>query len=185
VDWEWDGVMHEDCAVFYKVAEEFGGLSNMHNGYPLLVDGVEWGSSEALYQACRYPHQPEWQDEIWEAPHAFVAKLKSKKGGRREQSRKDWDSVRVEIMRWCLRLKLNQHFGRFYDLLRKSGNLAIVERSRKDRFWGAVLEEDGVLRGENQLGRLLMELRDETREWLKGDDDEARWPAPVWPLIVA
>jgi hypothetical protein len=36
-----------------------------------------------------------------------------------------------------------------------------VEQSRKDRFWGAVLERDGVLRGENHLGRLLMELREE------------------------
>lgn len=113
------------------------------------------------------------------------AKMAAKKGGRRAQSRKDWDSVRVEIMRWCLQMKLDQHFGRFYNSLRKSGDRPIVERSRRDRFWGAVLEEDGVLRGKNQLGRLLMELRDESLEWMNGDDDEAEWPTPVWPLIVA
>jgi len=183
VNWEWDGVENENCAVVFKVAEEFGGLSNMHNGYTLQVDGVKWGSSEALYQACRYPHEPEWQREIREAPHAMRAKMAAKKEGRRAQSRPDWDAVRVEIMRWCLREKLDQHFGEFYSLLRKSGDRAIVEKSRKDRFWGAVLEKDGVLRGQNRLGMLLMEIRDETVEWMNGDDDEAVWPEPAPPQI--
>lgn len=183
MDWEWNGVERENCAVVFKVAEEFGGLSNMHNGYPLQVDGVEWGSSEALYQACRYPHQPEWQREIREAPHAMRAKMAAKRDGRRAQSRQDWDSVRVEIMRWCLQLKLDQHFGEFYNLLRNSGDRAIVEKSRRDRVWGAVLEKDGVLRGENRLGRLLMEIRDKTVEWMNGDDDEAEWLAPAPPPI--
>jgi hypothetical protein len=38
--------------------------------------------------------------------------------------------------------------------------MPIVERSSKDSFWGAILGEDGVLRGENRLGILLMDLRD-------------------------
>lgn len=35
-----------------------------------------------------------------------------------------------------------------------------MERSRKDTFWGAVLGDDDVLRGQNRLGQLLVELRD-------------------------
>jgi ribA/ribD-fused uncharacterized protein len=90
------------------------------------------------------------------------AKMKAKKEGRRkEHSQPDWEEVQVEIMRWCLRVKLAQHLKKFGGLLRWSAPRAIVERSRKDRFWGAVLERDGVLRGENRLGRLLMELREE------------------------
>ena len=69
--------------------------------------------------------------------------------------------VQVEIMRWCLRVKLAQHVTKFGGLLRGSAPRPIVERSRKDRSWGAVLEKDGVLRGENRLGLLLMGLRDE------------------------
>jgi hypothetical protein len=64
-------------------------------------------------------------------------------------------------MRWCLRVKLAQHFTKFGGLLRRGAPRPIVERSRKDRFWGAVLEKDGVLRGQNRLGLLLMGLRDE------------------------
>jgi ribA/ribD-fused uncharacterized protein len=124
------------------------------------VAGQAIGSSEALYQACRYPHRPDWQREIVEA-HAMLAKMKSKKDGRRQQSRPDWPEVQLDVMRWVLRVKLALHLRRFGGLLLSSGSRSIVEQSKRDRFWGAVPEEDKVLRGENWLGRLLMELREE------------------------
>jgi hypothetical protein len=34
-----------------------------------------------------------------------------------------------------------------------------VEKSRKDRFWGAVEDREGILHGCNKLRQLLMELR--------------------------
>jgi predicted NAD-dependent protein-ADP-ribosyltransferase YbiA (DUF1768 family) len=86
-------------------------------------------------------------------------------------------------MRWCLRIKLEQHFGEVYKLLRSTGERAIVERSRRDRFWGAVLEGPDLLCGYNQLGRLLMDLRDEVAEWMNGADDDEEWPAAVPPPI--
>jgi ribA/ribD-fused uncharacterized protein len=148
--------------VFYKVSDEYGGLSNVSNEFPLQVNGLRVGSSEALYQACRFPHRPDWQREILDAPHAMPAKMKAKKKGRRKKHlRPDWEQVQEAVMRWCLRVKLAQHLQRFGGLLRWSAPRPIVERSRSDRFWGAVLEKDGVLRGQNHLGRLLMGLRDE------------------------
>jgi type I restriction enzyme S subunit len=155
-------MVHENCLVFFKVGEEWGGLSNMSNEFPLRVNGLRIGSSEALYQACRFPHRPDWQREILEAPHAMQAKMKSKKEGRRkEHTRPDWEAIQVEVMRWSLRVKLAQHVTKFGGLLRWSAPRPIVERSQKDRIWGAVLEKDGVLRGQNRLGQLLMELREE------------------------
>jgi len=74
-------------------------------------------------------------------------------------------------MRWCLRVKLAQHYKRFGGLLKWSAPRAIVERSSKDRFWGAVLERDGVLRGENHLGQLLMELRQELLTRKQGGEE--------------
>ena len=161
MNWEWEGTVHQGCVVFFKVGGEYGGLSNMSNDFPLRVNGLRIGSSEALYQACRFPHRPDWQQEILAAPHAMQAKMKAKKQGRRPQSRPDWAQVQLDVMRWCLRMKLPQHFKRFGGLLRWSAPRAIVERSHRDRFWGAVLEADGVLHGENRLGQLLMELREE------------------------
>ena len=42
-------------AVFRKTKERFGALSNMAGGFPLHVNGVKIRTSEALYQACRFP----------------------------------------------------------------------------------------------------------------------------------
>src|SRR5262245_35960788 len=162
MNWEGEGTAHENCVVFFKVKEEWGGLSNMSNDFPLRVNGRRVGSSEALYQACRFPHRADWQQEVLDAPHAMRAKMAAKKEGRRRTgSRPDWEQAQQEVMRWCLSVKLAQQFERFGGLLRRTSPRPIVERSRKDRFWGAVLEADGVLRGQNHLGLLLMELRDE------------------------
>lgn len=85
----------------------------------------------------RFPHRPDWQKEILDAPHAMQAKMKSKKEGRRTSgSRADWQEVQVAVMRWVLRVKLVGHPREFGRLLRTTMNLPIVERSRKDRYWG-------------------------------------------------
>ena len=183
MDWEFNGVLRRECAVVFRVREQFGGLSNMANDFPLVVGQETLKSSEALYQACRYPHRPEWQREIMNAPHAMRAKMAAKRDGRRNDSRTDWDTVRVTVMRWCLRVKLENNFGEFFNLLKSTDERPIVERSRRDRFWGAVLEKDGVLRGQNTLGKLLVELRNEVVAWMCAPDDAEEWPGVTAPRI--
>ena len=144
--------------VFLKTNEPFGGLSNMAGGYPLYIQGVRIRTSEALYQACRFPHLPHVQRLIIEQASPMTAKMKSKPY--REDSRPDWDGVRVKVMRWCLRVKLAQNWSKFSGLLLRSGNSPIVEESRRDDFWGAKRVDQHILVGRNVLGRLLMELRE-------------------------
>ena len=148
-------------AVFLKTKEEYGGLSNMAGGFPLRVNGLRILTSEALYQACRFPHRSDLQRLIIAQSSPMTAKMKSKP--HRRDSRQDWDRVRVGVMRWCLRVKLAQHWDTFSRLLLSTENLPIVEQSRKDDFWGAKPAEEGTLRGVNALGRLLMELRELVR----------------------
>ena len=149
-----------------KTKEAFGGLSNMAGGFPLQVNGLRILTSEALYQACRFPHLPEVQRLIIEQASPMTAKMKSKPY--RRDSRSDWTQVRVKIMRWCLRVKLARNWGTFSELLLKTGNRPIVEQSRKDDFWGAKEMDERVLVGRNVLGRLLMELREAVKT---GDQD--------------
>lgn len=151
-----DQVVH-----FCKTREAFGGLSNMAAGFQLTVNAIEIRTPEALYQACRFPHLPDVQRVIIAQRSPMTAKMKSKMY--RNQTRPDWDAVRVDIMRWCLRVKLAQHWDSFGELLRSTGDGPIVEVSRKDPFWGARPAEDGRLMGLNVLGRLLRQLRDELR----------------------
>lgn len=147
--------------VFRKTNERFGGLSNMAPGFPLYVNGIEIRTSEALYQACRFPRKPEIQLLIIDQHSPMTAKMKSRRY--REDTRPDWKKVRVKVMRWCLRVKLVQNWRQFSELLLATGNLPIVEESRKDDFWGTKAAEGKILVGVNALGRLLMELREELR----------------------
>lgn len=148
-------------AVFFKTREQYGGLSNMAAGFPLCINGVIIHTSEALYQACRFPHKPEIQRQIINERNPFSAKMCSRSFI--NDTRPDWDSVRISVMRWCLRIKLTQHWNTFSGLLMETGNRPIVEQSRKDDFWGAKVDRNGKLVGINVLGRLLMELREEIR----------------------
>ena len=147
--------------VFLKTSEPFGGLSNMAPGFPLRLNGIHIRTSEALYQACRFPHMPNVQRQIIGERSPMTAKMRSKPF--RKDSRPDWDAVRVKIMRWCLRVKLVQNWKKFGDLLLATGERPIVEQSRNDDFWGAKITEDGLLVGMNVLGRLLMELREQMK----------------------
>ena len=63
-------------------------------------------------------------------------------------------------------------------MLLSTNDKPIVEDSHRDRFWGAVLQENGTLVGENVLGRLLMELR----ESLKNNKSIDIWKA-IPPMI--
>ena len=148
-------------AAFRKTKERFGGLSNMASGFPIVVNGIRIPTSEALYQACRYPNRPDVQRLIIGQRSPMTAKMKAKRFI--NDTRRDWDNVRVTIMRWCLRVKLAQHWNNFGRLLLSTGDAPIVEDSRKDAFWGAKRTDEGELVGTNALGRLLMELREELR----------------------
>ena len=153
--------VRNEVVSFLKTDGEFGGLSNMAGGYPLLVNGLHVRSSEHLYQALKFPGYPSVQLEILEKPSPLVAKWTAKRKDHKPFIRDDWEEVKLEVMDYCLRVKLITHWVKFGDLLRSTGHRDIVEvSSKKDRFWGAV-DEGVVLRGHNHLGRLLTTLRNE------------------------
>ena len=153
--------------VFRKTNEEpYGAFSNMKGGFPLTLNGKIWLTSEALYQACRFPNHPDIQEEIRLQKSPMAAKMKSKPHRPVElgKNRLDWDDVRIPTMAWCLRVKLAQHFNKFSKILLQSGNQPIVEWSHKDQFWGATGGKYDnppiTLTGHNHLGNLLMQLRE-------------------------
>ena len=164
------------CVAFRKTNEEFGGLSNMASGFPILVNGVQIRTAEALYQSCRFPHRPDIQKIIIDQVSPMTAKMKGRPY--QSESRPDWYRVRINIMRWCLRVKLVQHWERFSALLISTGEHPIVEESKRDPFWGAQPYHDQVLVGFNVLGRLLMELREEV---MSSQIDPHQ---PVMPLLI-
>jgi type I restriction enzyme, S subunit len=166
-----------ESAVFLRTNERYGGLSNMAPGFPLFINGVRIRTSEALYQACRFPRRPDVQQQIIDDPSPMTAKMRSKPF--RRDTRSDWDTVRVNIMRWCLRVKLAQNWQTFGRVLLSTGDMPIVEKKvRRPDFWGASEMPGGLLVGMNVLGRLLMELREQLRS------NEAESLQLIEPLAV-
>ena len=154
------------CLVFFNAKQPYFELSNMATEYPIKFDGKVWNSSEALYQACKYANDLEVlpksgnatianvRERILKSKNAMAAKMTQKCA--KNYIRPDWDEIKIEVMLLVLLLKYKQHIKvRMPLAYAKEEGLQIVERSSKDKFWGAVLDkESNMLVGKNMLGRL-------------------------------
>lgn len=147
-------------------------LSNMAGGMPILSGKLRFHSSEQLYQACKYlpnvkcipasakePVEPHVQKRILESKAPRGAKMTQKCAVKAGLVRADWEEIKVDCMLWVLELKLRWNPNTFGAVLKATGNRMIVEKSKKDTFWGCV-QNGNVFDGENQLGRLLVKVRD-------------------------
>lgn len=135
-------------------------LFNITAGFPLQVNDISIPTVEVLYQLCRFPDRPDIQEEIISCESLIAMRMKIQKY--KSLSRTDWDSVKTDIMWWCLRLKLAQHTSQIAEALESTENKMIVEESYKDRFWATVRSKENTneLIGENQMGKLLVRLRE-------------------------
>ena len=134
-------------------------LANMTDGYALKLGLASVRTSEHLYQASKLPHN----DRLSVLAAAKGRQAKTAAYEVRELWHPDWCDIRVQVMRWCLAVKLNQHWDQIAPLLVATDALTIVEWSRKDSFWGALPQGDGTLVGSNYLGTLWEELREPAR----------------------
>lgn len=149
----------DDVASFCKVADPLGSLSNMYNRAPIVVDGVTWKSSEALYQALRFPDHPELQEAIRNESNAYTAKVLAHEN--KHLTRPDWNEVNHQAMAWVITLKEAQSEVFRKDLASTEGR-DIVELSVKDDHWGAKPKGDQLV-GHDVLGFQLTQLRDGAR----------------------
>jgi hypothetical protein len=127
--------------------EQYAFLSNFYI-YPFYAGGKQWQTSEHLFQALKttIPSEREW---VRQAPTPAEAKSR----GRRVTLRSDWNDIRLNVMRYCLKVKFDSPLG---QKLKATGDAILVEGNTwRDTYWGMC---NGV--GENHLGKLLMELRD-------------------------
>ena len=74
----------------------------------------------------------------------------------KELYRKDWDDIKLSVMKQILHAKVEQHPYVKKKLL-DSGEREIIENSWRDDFWGWGPNKDGA----NHLGKLWMEVRQE------------------------
>lgn len=115
--------------------------------------GLRWGYAENAYQAakCLDPYQRQ----------LFVRLTpgQAKRMGRKIELRKDWELVKLGYMESVLRHKFVQNPELRVGLLLTRGQRLEEGNAWNDRYWGICPAGSGL--GENNLGKVLMKIRDE------------------------
>jgi ribA/ribD-fused uncharacterized protein len=148
-----------------------GGDGDAEAGAAEAGEAEVWPSVEHYYQAAKL------RSDDSGVARALAASIRAAESpeeaariGRRaeratpELVRPDWAAIKRGVMMGALRAKFTQHEGPRRMLLSTAGDAAagvpparLVEASPNDTFWGQGFAGGG----RNQLGALLMELRDE------------------------
>ena len=139
---------------FYSVGDEFGEFSNFAL-YPISLDGERWPTSEHYFQAQKFEDEAN-RDKVRAAKSPMIAARLGR--SRKVKLRRDWESVKVGVMRDAVAAKFTQH-DELRALLLSTGDAKLVEHTENDDYWG----DGGDGSGQNMLGRLLMQVRDQLR----------------------
>lgn len=117
----------------------------------VTLDGVQYDTVEHAYQAAK-TYNAQDRLKIKNCPSPALAK----KAGYKVVLRPDWDEVKVDIMKSLVRQKFFAHKGLRNSLV-DTGDAELIEGNGwDDTFWGVC---NG--KGENNLGKILMAVRDE------------------------
>jgi ribA/ribD-fused uncharacterized protein len=140
---------------FYKVSEEYGAFSNFAP-YPIRLKGKTWPTSEHYFQAQKFAGEPD-EEEIRREKSPMIAARMGR--SRKRPLRKDWESVKDQIMHEAVLAKFTQHDD-LKAILLATGDARIVEHTENYSYWG----DGGDGSGKNRLGIILMRVRDELRK---------------------
>lgn len=147
---------------FKKVKDAYGWMGNM-SPHPVLG----FKTAEAAFQAARFdPVSPVFA-EIKAAKSPMGAKMIAKKA-HEHMIVEPRSATDLENMLFVLRMKFMAAHSDLADQLLATGEEIIVEdvTSRPNEsglFWGAKLNKDGTWEGQNQLGKMLMQVRAELK----------------------
>lgn len=123
--------------------------------YRIHLDGKTWPTSEHYFQAMKFLDDAN-QEVVRNASTPRIAADMGR--DRNRPLRKDWESVKDDIMCKAVRAKFAQHDD-LTKLLLDTGDAKLVEHTANDAYWG----DGGDGSGKNMLGIILMQVRDELR----------------------
>lgn len=144
-----------DTILFYSVTDDYGEFSNFAP-YSIHLDRQTWPTVEHYFQAHKFLDKT-YQQKIRKTGSPMQAAILGR--DRKQKLRKDWESIKVQVMRRALVAKFQQHSD-LSDLLFSTGDAKLVEHTENDAYWG----DGGDGKGKNMLGQLLMEVRQLLRD---------------------
>jgi ribA/ribD-fused uncharacterized protein len=139
---------------FYSTGDEYGCFSNFSR-HPIFLAGKRWPTSEHYFQAQKF-HGTDHEEAVRLCKTARQAADLGR--SRKLPLRRDWESVKDQVMLEALRAKFSQHED-LRAILLGTGDALLVEHTARDSYWG----DGGDGSGKNRLGQLLMQVREELR----------------------
>src|SRR5260221_13150408 len=109
---------------FYSVGDEFGEFSNFA-AYPITLDGERWPTSGHYCQAQKFEDKA-YRQKVRKANSPMLAARLGR--DRKQKLRRDWESVKVGIMREAVLAKFTQH-EELRALLLSTGDAKLVEHT--------------------------------------------------------
>ena len=143
-----------DVIHFYSTKDEYGCFSNF-SPHPVEIKGKVWPTSEHYFQAQKFAGHPD-EEEVRRAASPMIAARMGR--SRKRPFRRDCEGVKLQIMREVVRAKFTQH-TELTAVLLGTGDAVLVEHTTNDSYWA----DGGDGSGQNWLGRILMEVREELR----------------------
>lgn len=167
--YSWNEYPLDKCIPIRGVKEQWGILGNFAPT-PLIVKGVLFSNSEQLFQMMKFSDK-ETLLSIYQSK-GLPLKWAAKKGEKNGLRRKDWGQIIIDVMKFCLQTKYEQS-EEFRHVLNETIGFSIVEDQTKLKTtksgnlkdadtWGVVIKGE-LFVGSNLLGRLLMELRENSK----------------------
>lgn len=148
-----NGVVEPDVTEkgIYGFFGSYRWLSNFHE-CPIQIEDRVFGNTEAAYMAEKT------DDEVDKARLQHMTGPDAKKYGQTVQLRKDWDTVKFAAMKKVVGAKFSQNEDLKAALLATGDKYLEETNWWKDQYWGVW---NG--KGQNALGKILMDIRDELR----------------------
>ena len=141
---------------FYHSWQPYFEFTNF-SAYPIRIADKQWPTSEHFFQAQKFIGTPLVEKvRKCHTPREAFDISRSELGAK--WLRKDWSEEKENVMKLALRAKFTQHQF-LHDLLLSTGDRKLVEHTDRDSFWG----DGGDGHGQNKLGQMLMELRQELK----------------------
>lgn len=126
-------------------------LSNFYET-PITYEGVTYPSVENAYQAAKTINQDE------RIQFVKISSKEAKALGKKITTRQDWEAIKLKVMRDLVYEKFSRN-RKLYSALVLTGDAYIEETNWwGDKFWGVCR---GV--GENNLGKILMSVREQIK----------------------
>ncbi|HEY9750785.1 MAG TPA: NADAR family protein [Allocoleopsis sp.] len=147
---------------FYKVSDPYGCFSNF-SPHPIAIADQTWTTVEHYYQSQKFvgtEHEPLIATiQAVKTPEEAAALGRA----RCRSVRKDWEQVKAEIMYQAVLQKFLTHLD-IQAVLLSTHEALIVEDSPTDYYWGCGSQGTG----QNQLGKILMQVRQVIRQPVTG-----------------